>query len=346
MKRFLFLGAVIASVATLLGSPPSASAATPFPGDNGVIVFGKTVDGQHNLWDMRADGTHKKQLTRTGAANPSWSPDGRYVVFTNNYQQLQMMDYQNGSVRMLTPAHYSVISTPVWSRDGSRIVFVAAQQASGQKQQAVLAMSIDTARVSPVALWTAQFAYQSPSWSPDGTQVVYERMNAQSAELIITNLAQKLSRTLTTLSDVVPAHSSWAPNGKKILYSDSADEVYTIWPDGSHRSTIADGESYDASWLPNGNGIVFLEAHNGEGLSLSGADGSVTNIPLFQGKYDTIAAPTMSPDGTKILFAMTDVQTNTTDLFSLDWQQPGAKPVKLAANVTMQYDWQARAPQN
>lgn len=346
MKRFLFLGAAIASVAMLLGGSPSASAALSFPGDNGVIVFGKTVDGTHNLWTMRADGTHKKQLTQTGAANPSWSPDGRYVVFTNNHQQLQMMDYQNGSVRMLTPSHYAVTSTPVWSRDGSRIVFVAAQQPLGQKQQAVLAMNIDTARVSPVASWTAQFAYQSPSWSPDGTQVVYERMNAQSAELIITNLAQKRSRTLTTLSDVVPAHSSWSPNGKKILYSDSADEVYTIWPDGSHRSAIADGESYDASWLPNGNGIVFLEAHNGEGLSLSGADGSVTNIPLFQGKYDTIAAPTMSPDGTKILFAMTDVQANTTDLFSLDWQQSGAKPVKLAVDVTMPYDWQARTPQN
>lgn len=346
MKCFLFLGALLASIVALVGGTATARAATPFTGTNGDIAFVKTVDGRQNIWTMRADGSHKKQLTYAGATNPSWSPDGRYLLYTDSLQQLQMLDYHSGSTRLLASPHYSVVSTPRWSQDGSQIVFVAARQTSNHAQQAVLRMTIRTAQVYSVVPWASQCTFQSPSWSPDGTQIVYERMNTEEAALVIANLVQKTSRTLTTLSDVVPAHASWSPNGKKIVYADSADEVYTIWPDGSHRSTIADGESYDASWLPNGTGLVFLEAHTGEGLSISGADGTVTNIPISQGKYDTITTPMMSPDGTKILFAMTDAATNTTDLFLLDWQQQDAVPVKLTANSVALYDWQAAAPLN
>lgn len=346
MKRFLFLGALLASIAALVGSSATVSAATPFLGANGDIAFVKTVGGRQNVWTMHADGSHKKQLTYAGATNPSWSPDGRYLLYVNSQQQLQMLDYQNDSTRLLTSRRYSVVSVPQWSQDGSKIVFVAERQAAGHSQQAVLTMSMPTAQIATTAPWTSLFTYQSPSWSPTGTQIVYERMNTEEAALVIASLTHKTSRTLTTLSDVVSAHVSWSPDGKKILYSDSANEVYTIWPDGSHRSTIADGESYDASWLPTSNGIVFLEAHSGEGLSVSGADGTVTNIPIFQGKYDTITTPMMSPDGTKILFAMIDAQTNATDLFLLDWQQQDAVPVKIAVNSTAQYDWQAAAPLN
>lgn len=342
MKRFLFLGALTASIIVSFAATASVRAATPLPGHNGDIAFTRSVGGEQNVWTMHPDGSHAQQVTHTSGTNPVWSPDGTQLLVTNSDLQLQIINYRTNVMKTITSREYSVISAPAWSPDGSRIAFVAERTKLGQKQQAVLTIQINSGSSTVVARWSARNQYQSPSWSPGNTQLVYEQLNDQTAKLIIVDIQRHISKILTTLSDVAPAHVAWSPTGKKILYQDSADEVYTIWTDGSHRSTIADGDSYDASWSPNGDEIVFLEAHSGEGISVSGTDGTVVNIPISQGKYDTIAAPMMSPDGTKMLFSMTDTEKGKTDLFLVDWQQPRAIPVKIASNTTVHYDWQAK----
>ena len=64
--------------------PPSASpsaSAPPVAPIPGRIAFG-TQRG--DIWVMDADGTHRRQLTRSGAdiqLDPSWAPDGKRIVF-------------------------------------------------------------------------------------------------------------------------------------------------------------------------------------------------------------------------------------------------------------------------
>lgn len=53
------------------------------------IVF----ESNTNIWVMNADGTNLKQFTTNGGLQPSWSPDGKkivYIGFTN-----QKYDPQN-----------------------------------------------------------------------------------------------------------------------------------------------------------------------------------------------------------------------------------------------------------
>ena len=87
------LGTLLACVVALLAGENHAQAA--FPGANGKIVFasdGTTGTGVNNptgddeIFTMNKDGTGKTQLTDNTADDdsPSFSADGRYVVFTSD----------------------------------------------------------------------------------------------------------------------------------------------------------------------------------------------------------------------------------------------------------------------
>lgn len=72
------------------------------------------------------DDTNKRVLVDRVQAGPiAWSPDGRYVAFTDAEQCLSTIDVQTGAVRQLTQAPaFSRDVSPAWSPKGELLVFV------------------------------------------------------------------------------------------------------------------------------------------------------------------------------------------------------------------------------
>ena len=59
---------------------------------------------------------------------PSWSPDGRYILYTtidvDQKRYLQVIDLQ-GNLIMRTGEGFNRITEPSWSPDGQKIVYIA-----------------------------------------------------------------------------------------------------------------------------------------------------------------------------------------------------------------------------
>ncbi|MDP9255776.1 MAG: hypothetical protein M3Q31_04385 [Actinomycetota bacterium] len=97
-----------------------------------------------------------------------------------------------------------------------------------------------------------------------------------------------------------------------LLAFDYRGQIFTSWPDGTHRSQLTHArwplQDISPAWSPDGRRIIFIHGRHGAqsgfkplGLSVMNADGSQQRrIPHTS---DAGGAPAWSPDGTRIAFS-------------------------------------------
>jgi TolB protein len=138
-----------------------------------MIAFVRFESFGAQIWTMQPDGTGAHALTSTGSWNehPSWSPDGRRLVFSgtrNGNTDLYVLDLQTGRERRLTRTPESEVD-PAWSPDNKWIAF-SAPTIDGF--MAIFLVQPDGRYRNKV---TNDLNHKTnPSWSPDGTHILYE----------------------------------------------------------------------------------------------------------------------------------------------------------------------------
>ena len=110
------------------------------PPDSAGLADYKALLAQHivrpsrmELWVMNADGSGQRQVTTLGGANfgPSWTPDGRRIVFSSNYKNPRSRNFElylinlDGSGLEQVTNHQEFDGFPMFSPDGKRIVWAS-----------------------------------------------------------------------------------------------------------------------------------------------------------------------------------------------------------------------------
>lgn len=90
------------------------------------------------LWLMNADGSNQRQITHLGGANfgPSWTPDGRRIVFSSNYKNprtenfdLYLINLDGSGLEQIT-THPLFDGFPMFSPDGKHLVWASNRSAA------------------------------------------------------------------------------------------------------------------------------------------------------------------------------------------------------------------------
>lgn len=344
MKTFVTIGKLLAlGVLTPLLVIGTVHAGT-VKNRNGLIAYTKNIHGKSSIWLAKANGTQPRQLASNYAQNPVWSPDGRMLAFTaggSNTCNTRLVITTVSTMQQKILMQGGCIGAPSWSANSASLAFSQTKKEVHSTKSALFTIHTDTQQKVRIAGWSTKVMFRSPSWAPDNNRIVFEQYNQAGSSLHIANLSQRTSGLLTTLSDVTASsRATWSPSGKKIAYADSSNEIYTIWPDGSHRAVISDGDSYDASWSPDGTELLFLEDHSGEAISLSQSDGTVIQLPLSLQGYTSIKQPAWSPDGSRALL-IASTEQGRQDLLSIDLENSLMQPQVVGRNVSGNASWQS-----
>ena len=88
--------------------------------------------GSRQVWVMNVDGSNQTQLTNApniGGENPSWSPNGRTIVFDSDRDEAGNLDIwamkADGSAQVRLTDSPALDALPSFSPNGKLIVFVS-----------------------------------------------------------------------------------------------------------------------------------------------------------------------------------------------------------------------------
>ena len=126
--------------------------------------------GQSWIATMNPDGSGQRRLPDTDfGENPSWSPDGRRIIFTSAPTGTRLMSVVDGDgpgvVELSTAGEGNMVA---WSPDGQSILFASHRDQSDNYRD-IYVMRPDGSDVRRLTSVKAE----APAWSPDGRYIAF-----------------------------------------------------------------------------------------------------------------------------------------------------------------------------
>ena len=254
------------------------------------------------IWLMDRRGGEAKKITdiKGNIISYDWSPDGKKILLVIKnlerpdslkeksenpivinrihfkqdregyrvplYRHLYLYSLESGKLDTLTTGNFDSHS-PVWSPDGTKIVFVSNRTADPDRNDNDDLWLIDAKKGASVQRLTSWTGYDHRAqWSPDGKKIAYQRSSGtgnfqmyEHTQLCLIDADGNNQRILTNSLDRDVHQHIWSRDGKKLFYivtDDRQEYLGSLDLESNQFSRLKDGEIE----------FSILEPHPGGGL--------------------------------------------------------------------------------
>jgi Tol biopolymer transport system component len=303
-----------------------------FSPDGRSVVFSRGIDvhmsGLSDLYLLTlSDGLkpagEPRRITfgNQGAEDPTWTPEGREIVYAAGSQVLRglwrILVFAQGA-RRTEPQRLPSVSNdafePTVSRREHRLAYV--HGFSHTSIWRVAAPSLEGKRPPPLNQPTPLISStrddQFPHFSPDGKKIAFQSTRSGNLEVWACDADGSNAVQVTSFSGPDVTTPRWSPDGGRIAFDSNAAgdwDIYVVGANGgkSRRMTTNPANDGNPSWSQDGRWIYFDSARTGlqQVWKMSANGGEAVQVTK-DGGY----APLESPDGKFLFYTKALFSTN------------------------------------
>jgi len=267
------------------------------PSGGSLVYVSACVSPPGSLYAVNADGSGLQKLTDgTGDSSPAVSPDGGTIAFVRS-----------------PPTGCLSCGDAIWT-----------MKADGTGQRQLTTPPTEAGEIFPSN-------DESPSFSPDGTQILFERDSDTASDLLTVPTAGGPTHDL----GIQGVYPDWGPS--QIAYDGQNGEV-TAQPDGTSPQAVeVSGRPVSGlpAWSSDGRLALYGGAAGSSSIVLS--TGQVINLPNLQlPPYGGGVA--WSPDGTQLAFIAAD-PSGVSDVYTIGVDGTGLRRITQDIGATAGISW-------
>jgi TolB protein len=245
------------------------------------------------------------------------------IAFVSNRsgnKEIWAMDYDGENQHPLTTLH-TISLTPRWSPDASRVAFTCYAQ-PGSSSVLTAQICVYSTLTGHLISWPRfKGTNSSPSWSPDGSQLMFMSSMLGNPELFITDASGQRPKRLT-YSNGANTSPSWNPKtGQQVAFvSDRGGipQLYTMNADGSSQAKVDlpdMGYVIDPAWSPNGQLLAFSWRRPSGNYDIYVMEIVTRQLVELTRDVGRNERPSWAPDGRHLVFEST--RTGTRQIWSM-----------------------------
>lgn len=206
-KPVVYSHTLATSARTPVANYKGNNSAPSWSTDGSQLAVALTRDGLSQIYIVGADGSNLRRITRSPGIDtePTFMPDGRTLMFTSDRSggpQIYRVGVDGGQAERVTfNGSYNI--SPRISPDGTRLLYVS------RRDGAFRIASLDLASGSE-SLLTDGRDDQSPSFAPNGMQVLYAATQGGRSVLAGVSSDGRVRTTLSVLNGEI-REPTWGP---------------------------------------------------------------------------------------------------------------------------------------